>query len=114
MHRLILLMVRPRPRHTSQHIETQFPIRFRVRELLDLESGEPIQLVDVADTDVVATEGFVAEGEGRVAPQEKGFEAGVEDPAVDAERGVEGGAHISYLPELAPDARFAEFGLVVV
>ena len=114
MTRLVLLMIRPRPTDRSQDIETELPVRFRVLELLDLERREPIQLIDGADLGVVALQRLVPERPGREAPEQEGLDAGVEDAAVETERGVEGWPHISDLPEFPPDGRFSQLGLVVV
>ncbi len=105
MHGLVLLMVRARPADAGQDVETDLVVRFRVFDLG--ARGREFRRRVVTGLGVV-------ERPGRLAAEEVGFEAGIEDAAVEAEGGVEGGAHVADFLQFAPDGAGAQGVFVVV
>ncbi len=97
-------MVRPRPAHRGQDIEGDLVVRLRVVDLW--------HLIRFARGAVVGA--VVFQCPGRFAAEEVRFEAGVHDPAVQAQRGGEGGPHVAHGVEFFPDGARAELVLVVV
>lgn len=104
MHGLILLVIRAGATHAGQNVETDLVIRLGVFELWALVGGLGGGVVGAG----------VVEGPGGAAAEEEGFETGIRDAAVEAERGVEGGPHVAHLVQFFPDGRFAQGGFVVV
>ena len=104
MHRLVLLMVRPRAAHAGQDIEANPMIRLGV-----FDPGT--QLRHLRSRVIRAR---VPERPRRAPAQHERLERRIHNPAVEAQGGVERRPHVADLLQFLPDGRLAQRPLVVV
>lgn len=104
MNGLVFLMVRPRAAHGGQDIEADLAVVLLIRDLRFLVRAHGRFVVFA----------LVFQRPGRPTAEEVRFEAGVEDPAVEAEGRVEGGPHVADFFQFFPDGTFPQRVLVVV